>query len=129
MNPSPDEPPLHPSELHRITRARSFVRFLIIFFIGITATLAWQSYGGAARETMAGWSPRLAWFAPPPAPAAPDQIVAISRDLAQVRQSVDKLAADVTKLQARQQSALERTSSSPPSSAVVPVRKPSPQTR
>src|SRR5215831_3755624 len=129
MNPSPDEPPLHPSELHRITRARSFVRFLIIFFIGITATLAWQSYGGAARKTMASWSPRLAWLAPPLTPAPSDQIVAISRDLAGVRQSVDKLATDITKLQARKQSALERTSSSPPSSAEVTVHKPSPQTR
>jgi hypothetical protein len=31
MNPSPDEPPLHPSELNRITRARSFARFLMFF--------------------------------------------------------------------------------------------------
>jgi hypothetical protein len=130
MNPSPDEPPLHPSELNRITRARSFARFLMFFFIGVTATLAWQSYGGAARETIASWSPRLAWLAPPAAPtgASPGQIVAISRDLAVVRQSVDKLAADITKLQAPQQGT-DKTPASPPSSAVVPVRKPSPQTR
>jgi hypothetical protein len=108
MNPSPYEPPRHPSELNRITRARSFVRFLTFFFIGVTGTLAWQSYGGTARETIASWSPRFAWLAPPP-----DQIVAISRDLTVMRQSVDKLAADVTKLQALQQ---------------VPARKPDPQT-
>ncbi len=41
-----------------------------------------------------------------------------------VRQSIDKLAADVTKLQAPQQGALDRTSASPPSPAVVPVRRP-----
>ena len=134
-----DEPPLHPSELNRITRAQlrlrkfipfAFVRFLIIFFIGVTATLTWQSYGGAARETVASWSPRLAWLVPPPAPtgASPDQIVAISRDLAVVRQGVDKLAADITKLQAHQQGAPDRTSASPPSPPIVPARKPGPQT-
>jgi hypothetical protein len=79
---------------------------------------------------IASWSPRLAWLAPPAAPtgASPDQIVAISRDRAVVRQSVDKLAADITKLQAPQQGT-DKTPKSPPSSAVVPVRKPSPQTR
>jgi len=55
------EPPLHPSELSLITRARlrlgklvpfAFVRFLMIFFIGVAATLAWQSYGATAREVM-----------------------------------------------------------------------------
>jgi len=40
-----------------------------------------------------------------------------------VRQSVDELAAEVTKLQAPQQGALDRTS--PPS---IPARKPVPQT-
>jgi hypothetical protein len=134
-----NEPPLHPSELNRITRAMlwlgkivplAFIRFLMIFFIGVTATLAWQSYGGTARETIASWSPRLAWLAPPAAPVStsPDQIVAISRDLAVVRQGVDKLAADITKLQAPQQGARDRTSASPSSPAVVPVRKPGPQT-
>ena len=129
-----NEPPLHPSELNRIARARlwlgklipfAVVRFLMIFFIGVTTTLAWQSYGGAARETIASWSPRLAWLAPPAVPTgtSPDQIVAISRDLAVVRQGVDKLAADITKLQG----ALDRTSASPSSPAVVPVRKPGPQ--
>jgi len=132
-----DEPPLHPSELNLVTRARlwlgklvpfAFVRFLMIFFIGVTATLAWQSYGGATREAIARWSPRLAWLVPPAAPAPPDQIVAISRDLAVVRQSVDKLAADFTKLQASQRGALERTSASPPPPAVIPVHKPVPHT-
>jgi hypothetical protein len=66
------EPPLHPSELSWIKRARlrlgkvipfAFARFLVIFFIGVAATLAWQSYGATAREVMASWSPHLAWLA------------------------------------------------------------------
>jgi len=65
-------------------------------------------------------------LAPPAAPvgASSDQLVAISRGLAVVRQSVDKLAADITKLQAIQQGALERTSAPLPSPAGVPARKP-----
>ena len=132
-----NEPPLHPSELNLIMRAQlglgkvvpfAFARFLMIFFIGVAATLAWQSYGGAAREMIASWSPRLGWLAPPAAlaDASPDQLASISRGLAVVRQSVDKLAADVTKLQATQQGALERTSAPPPSPAGVPARKPVP---
>jgi hypothetical protein len=129
------EPPLHPSELSLITRARlrlgklipfAFVRFLVIFFIGVAATLAWQSYGATAREVMASWSPHLAWLAPPPAPVStsPEQVVAMSRGLASMRQDVDKLAADITKLQAIQQGTVDRTSASPPSPAVAPGRKP-----
>jgi hypothetical protein len=55
----------------------AFVRFLITFGIGAGATLAWQSYGDAAREMIANSYPQLAWLAPPSAPVAqiaPDQI-------------------------------------------------------
>jgi hypothetical protein len=135
----PNEPPLHPSELNLIMRARlwlgkvvpfAFARFLMIFFTGVAATLSWQAYGSAARETIASWSPHLSWLAPPAAPtgASPDQLVAISRGLAVVRQSVDKLAADITKLQAAAQGAPDRTSAPPPSTAGVPARKPAPLT-
>jgi hypothetical protein len=132
------EPPLHPSELSLIKRARlrlgkvipfAFVRFLVIFFIGVAATLAWQFYGATTREVMASWSPHLAWLAPPPAPAStsPEQLVAMSRGLAVMRQDVDKLAADITKLQAIQQGTVDRTAASPPSPAVAPGRKPAQQ--
>ncbi len=127
------EPPLHPSELSLIRRTRlrlrklvpfAFVRFLMIFFIGVAATLSWQVYGGAARETIASWSPHLGWLAPPPAPAgaSPEQLVAMSRGLAVMRQDVDKLATDITKLQAIQQGTVDRTAP-PASPAVAPGRK------
>jgi hypothetical protein len=128
------EPPLHPSELDRYEKEPSsvsrwvpvaFVRFIFIFFIGVATTLAWQSYGNAARRMVAQLNPRLGWLAPPAAPTtpstlgqhepglasvSPDQLAAISRGLAAVRQSVDKLAADVTKLQAAKQEPPGRTS-------------------
>ena len=133
-----NEPPLHPTELSLIRKARwwlgnvvpyAFVRFLTIFFIGVVTTLAWQSYGSGAREAIAGWSPHFGWLAPPPAPvgASPDQLAAISRGLAAVRQNLDKLAADITGLQATQQGAPDRTSAPPPSPAGVPARKPAPR--
>jgi hypothetical protein len=123
-----NEPPLHPTERNLIMRPLAFVRFLMIFFIGVAATLAWQSYGSAAREAIASWSPRLGWLAPSAAPAgaSTDQLVTISRGLAVVRQNVDKLAADITKLQVAQQGALDRTSAPPPLPAGVPARKPGP---
>jgi len=86
----------------------AFARFLILFCVGVAATLAWQSYGDAARQIIASSSPRLGWLAPQPAPPAqnapdiialaapsPDQqrLNAISLDLDAVRQSVDRIAA------------------------------------
>jgi hypothetical protein len=130
--------------------ARALARFLIMFCIGVAATLAWQSYGDAAREMIASSSPQLSWLAPQAAPLAqtvpdmvapaaaatpsPDlqQLKAMSLDLAAVRQSVDQLAAqlaagqqqmagDIAKLQAE-------ISAPPPRPAAAPARKPVPQT-
>jgi hypothetical protein len=95
--------------------SRAVVRFVITFCVGVGATLAWQSYGDAAREMIAISSEQLAWLAPQPvpgaqaasqtnAPAAPpapapspdlEQLKAVSLGLAVVRQSVDQLAAQV----------------------------------
>ncbi len=108
------EPPFHPSELerleseHRLTARRvvvGLVRVAVVFCIGVAATLAWQIYGTAARQAVASLSPGLGWLTPAEpsassASASPDQLAAISRSLAAVRQSVDKLAADITRLQA-----------------------------
>ena len=40
------------------------MRFLIAFCVGVTATLAWQSYGDTAREMIASSYPQLDWLAP-----------------------------------------------------------------
>jgi hypothetical protein len=63
--------------------------------------MAWQSYGGAARQAIAGWSPRLAWLAPAAAPAgiSPDRLKAMSLALAGARQSLDKLGTEISKAQ------------------------------
>jgi hypothetical protein len=97
--------------------SRALARFLIAFCIGVATTLAWQSYGDAAREMIANSSPQLGWLAPRAepvaqntpetialvAPAAPSldqqQLSAISLDLDAVRQSTDRIATSIAAIQ------------------------------
>jgi hypothetical protein len=152
MDPPPLEPPLHPGEREPFPDefdppqngerrlpgrqvSAALVRFLIVFSIGVAATLTWQSYGNAARRMVAGLFPELGWLAPrtapaaPPAPfasASPDQLAVLSHSLTVVRQSVDKLAADITRLQAaRQDPPPVRTAASPVSAPPATVAAPS----
>jgi hypothetical protein len=131
-----------------------FARFLVIFCIGVGATLAWQSYGNAARAMIANLSPQLGWLAPHPAShaqtasdaVAPAAAATASADLqrlalvlASVRQSIDQLAAqmvagqqqmggNIAKLQADEQEILHKLSAAPPRPATAPARKPAPVT-
>jgi len=92
---------------------RGFARFAVL--IGVAATLAWQSYGDAAKQVIAtkapelGWSPEakqmiaswtLGWTKPPAGPekiapetVAPKAPPAPSLDPAQVQQITRSLAA------------------------------------
>jgi len=102
--------------------SRRFIRYLAAILIGVAATLAWQSYGDAAKRLIAtsapelGWSPeakemiaswvqQLGWTrspekqaAPvaPTTPAAPsldpEKVQQMARDLATLRQTVEQLA-------------------------------------
>ena len=94
---------------------RRVARSLIIFCIGVAATLSWQSYGDATREMIASSYPQFGWLAPqsafaetapekvtPTAPATPSddattsqEVKSILVNLAVLRQSVDQLAAQV----------------------------------
>jgi len=119
--------------------SRGLARFLIIFSIGIGATLAWQSYGDAARAMLANSSPQLGWLAPQTAPLAqttPSMVVTPAADtassdlqqltaaVASMRQSVDQLAAqlaagqqqvadNIAKLHADEQKILQKLSATP----------------
>jgi hypothetical protein len=130
--------------------SRRLARFLIMFGIGVGATLAWQSYGDAARAMIANSSPQLGWFAPQTAPIArttPDVVAPaapgtasadvqqLALGLASMRQSVDQLGAelaagqrqvagDIARLQVDEQEILQKLSATPPRSAAVPARKP-----
>jgi len=119
--------------------SRGLARFLIVFSIGIGATLAWQSYGDAARAMLANSSPQLGWLAPQTAPLAqttPSMVVPPAADtassdlqqlmaaVASMRQSVDQLAAqlaagqqqvadNIAKLHADEQKILQKLSATP----------------
>jgi hypothetical protein len=113
--------------------------FPIAFCAGVVATLAWQSYAGAAREMIANTSSRLGWLAPPAAEAvpSPDQEVlkAISLDLTGVRQRIDEIATQLTvgqeqmtrditsRLEAAEKDVLDKIGSAlPPRPTAAPVR-------
>jgi len=118
---------------------RRAARSSIIFCMGIAAALAWQSYGDAAREMIAGFYPQLGWLEPQtvgvgtlpemtsrtaPATTSDSQdllLKSILVNLAAVRQSVDQLAAnqrqmasDIAKLKAAEPNVLGAISSAPP---------------
>jgi len=73
----------------------------MIFVVGFAAGVVWQSYGGAARKTIASWSPHLGWLAPAAVPVgtSPERLKATTLALAAARQSLDKLANEIGKLE------------------------------
>ena len=131
---------------------RRLARFLIVFCVGVGTTLAWQSYGDAARAMIANSSPQLAWLAPQAAPVVPtatdvvapagaasSDVQQLAFGLAAVRQSIDLLAAqlaagqqqmggDIAKLQADEQEILQKLSAAPMRPSAPPPRKPAPVT-
>jgi hypothetical protein len=106
-----NDQPLHRTAWNLITRVRlwlgnvvsfAFVRVLAIFVVGFAAGFAWQSYGGEVKKAIASWSPRLGWLAPSaPAGTASDRLKATTLALATARQSLDRLATEIGKLQAQ----------------------------
>jgi|SRR5262245_38058423 len=114
--------------------SRGLARFLIVFCTGVAATLAWQSYGNAAREMIANSSPQLGWLVPSTSSSPEQQLKAMSTDFATVRQRVDQLAAnqqrmagDITKLLTDQQELLQKISA-PLQPAAAAARRPVPLT-
>jgi hypothetical protein len=115
--------------------SRPFTRSLITFCIGVAATLTWQSYNGATKKIIAGWSPQFAWLAPqaPVARTVPDTIEQIITRIAdrivaniaagqeQISRTVDQLAGgqeqmtrEMIKLEAISQYGLSKSLEPPP---------------
>src|SRR5260370_1979734 len=96
VKPSVETVAGHPAKVKndQLTTSRSslgkrasfaFAYYMIVFFVGIGATLAWQTYGDAARHLIV------------PGASAPEQqqLNAMSLDLAAVRRSIDGLAISI----------------------------------
>jgi len=123
---SDEPPPVSPTTLEndrsqnnrqpslRKRASRVFSRLLITFCIGVASTLAWQSYGDAARAMLANSYPQLGWLAPQAELVAQNvpettglvapsfdqqQLNAMSVDLDAVRQSIDRIATSMTAIQ------------------------------
>jgi len=69
-------------------------RILVTFCVGVAATLAWHSYGDAARQIIAKSHPQLGWLAPRAASIAPGAPSPDAQQLSldAVRQNVDRIA-------------------------------------
>jgi hypothetical protein len=130
-----------PSIGRRIVRAAA--RFFITVFIGVGATLAWQSYGDAVRERAVARVPALAWLlststtkSPVVAATAPDpmpKLESLASGLDDMRRGVELLAAkqeqmaqNLAALQAIDEDIRQKMSSAPPLQQAAPVSQPKP---
>jgi hypothetical protein len=120
VDPSDEPTPIRPTTLENEQvpnwqpslrkRAPPAVSSLIAFCAGVAATLAWWSYGDAARQMISSSYPQLGWLAPRqaavqkapdtialagPADPHPDhrQLDAVLDDLYAMRLSLDRIAA------------------------------------
>src|SRR5262245_33681526 len=141
VEPPDEPPPVRPTTLEndpfpngqpslRKRASRALSRFLIVFCVGVAATLAWQSYGDAARQMIANSYPLLGWLTPQAkpvaqiasnviplaAPATPSldqqQIRATSLDLDAVRQSIDRSAGGQEQMQERIKHSIDQIATS-----------------
>jgi hypothetical protein len=155
----PQSPPLVEKEWHssslknrRVARDRpsigrrifrTFTRFFIAVLIGVGATLAWQSYGDAAREMLVAGAPTLAELlpvsttkSPVVAAASPDpmqQLAPLASDLDVLRRSLEHLAAkqdqmvqSIAALQAIDEDIREKMLSTPPAQQPASILQPKP---
>ena len=99
--------------------SRAFVRYSVVFLIGIGATLAWRSHGDEAMEIVRTEVPSLGWLLPTstakphpdrqasatavvPSSELAQQLKPMAVDLDIVRRSVQQLANKVEQLAAKQ---------------------------
>jgi outer membrane murein-binding lipoprotein Lpp len=98
---------------------RAVARLFIAVLIGVGATLAWQSHGDQAKETVRTWAPSLSWLLPISTKLPRDdqastaaivtstelvqQLKPVILNLATVRQGVDQLATTIKQLTAQQE--------------------------
>lgn len=85
----------------------AFARYLVAFFVGVVVTMLWGGLHSTGNEPQ-----RLPMVAATPA------------DVDSVRQSVDKLAAEVSKIRSVEQGILDKVSAPPPAPPPAPTPAP-----
>ena len=129
---------------------RTVTRFSVAVLIGVGDTLAWQSYGDAAREIVVARAPSLAWLlyisttkSPVVATTSPgpaQQLEPLASNLDIVRRSVEQLAArqeqmaqNMATLQAVEEDIRQKMSSPPlpsqPAASIPIPQQKNPQPR
>jgi len=120
-----------PSIGRRIFRA--LTRFIVTVLIGVGGTLAWQSYGDAAKTMVAAHSPALAWLLPPtgwPAAASPSpaqqpsqaaSLDAVRRSVEQLAARQDQMAQSLAALLAIEVDMRQKMAFTPPSAVPIPA--------
>ncbi len=79
---------------------RALARFSVAVLIGVSATLAWQSYGG---EMVKAWAPSLDWLAPTsPSEELQARLKPVAVDIAIMKRSVEELASNQDQLARKQ---------------------------
>jgi hypothetical protein len=121
---------------NKMTRrsSRGFAGYLVAILIGVTATLALQSYLGWTKPPAV--EPKAApvdQTAPATPSIDPAQVQQMARDLATLRQTVEQLAAgldqvtrELGKLEAADVEILAKITAAPPPPRPAPARKPTP---
>ena len=97
-----------PSLVKRVSR--SLARFLLLFCIGVAATLAWQSYGDEARKMIASSSPQLGWLAPQAERNDTPSPETMRQSLVQLAANQQQMAGDIAKLLTDQRELLQKIS-------------------
>ena len=114
------------NERRRFGKRVPLILVPITFCFGVTANLAWQSHGDAARKAIAGSFPQLGGLTPQAGPVTqntPDivatatsgeqqQLNAMSLNLDEVQQSIDRIATSIAATQERVTQSVDRNAAS-----------------
>jgi hypothetical protein len=99
--------------------SRSLARFLVTACIGVAATLAWQSYGGTAKQMIANSAPQLSWLLSLPAMNLPS-----GREIAVEQPSPPAVQASAPQAASAQAGAVAPTASEPAASTAPTAPSP-----
>jgi hypothetical protein len=99
--------------------SRSLARFLVTACIGVAATLAWQSYGGTAKQMIANSAPQLSWLLSLPAMNPPS-----GREIAVEQPSPPAVQASAPQAASAQAGAVAPTASEPAASTAPTAPSP-----